>query len=158
MGIGSESDFNIIQAYNRHVDIIAPLFDAYRVFYGQPANPERSKQFLAARIGVRDTVVFLAVKGEEPQEEALGFAILYPSFSSVLAASVWILNDIYVDEQVRRKGVASALIQRARKLAYDAGARRLTLETGTTNESSHALYKALGFTQDDTFCTYILDI
>ena len=158
MGIDSESGFNIIQAYNRHVDIIAPLFDAYRVFYGQPTNPERSKQFLAARIGVRDTVVFLAVKGEEPQEQALGFAILYPSFSSVLAASVWILNDIYVAEQVRRKGIASSLIQRARKLAFDTGARRLTLETGTANEPSHALYKALGFTRDDAFCTYILDI
>ena len=154
----SENSFSIIQAYNRHVDRIGPLFDAYRVFYGQPPNLERSKQFLANRIGVHDTVVFMALEGEEPQEQALGFAILYPSFSSVLAASIWILNDIYVAEWARRKGVARGLIDRARELAFDTGARRLTLDTETANAPSLALYEALGFRRDDAFCTYILDI
>ena len=146
---GDGNTFEVIQAYNVHVEMIAPLFDAYRVFYERNPNLERSRQFLAERIGVRDTVVFAAVEKKGDEDVALGFAIMYPSFNSILASSIWILNDLYVAESARRRGVARALIEKAKELAVVTGARQLSLETGAENEPSHALYESLGFERDD---------
>jgi hypothetical protein len=47
------------------------------------------------------SVVFLA---EGTSGEGLGFAQLYPSYSSVSMAAVFILNDLYVAQQARRTG------------------------------------------------------
>jgi ribosomal protein S18 acetylase RimI-like enzyme len=150
--------FEVIQAYNLHVDLIAPLFDAYRIFYDRNPNLERSRQFLAERIGVRDTVVFAAIENLDGKDKALGFAIMYPSFNSILASPIWILNDLYVAESARRRGIALALIEKAKSLASVTGARQLSLETGADNKPSHTLYESLGFERDDFFCTYILDL
>lgn len=38
------------------------------------------------------------------------------------------------------------------------GARQLSLETGSENKPSHALYESMGFERDDFFCTYILEM
>ena len=157
MGSGGNT-FEVIQAYNLHVDMIAPLFDAYRVFYDRNPNLERSRQFLAERIGVRDTVVFAAIENSDGEDKALGFAIMYPSFNSILASPIWILNDLYVAESARRRGVAQALVEKAKTLASVTGARQLSLETGADNKPSHALYESLGFERDDFFCTYILEL
>jgi ribosomal protein S18 acetylase RimI-like enzyme len=154
----NEDTFEVIQAHSLHVDMIAPLFDAYRVFYEREPNLERSRQFLAERIGVRDTVVFVAVEKNGEEQAALGFAIMYPSFNSIIASPIWILNDLYVAESARRRGVARALIEKAKNLTSATGARQLTLETGAENTPSHALYKSLGFERNDFFCTYIVEM
>ena len=73
MATETNLSFQIIHAYNKHVDIITPLFDAYRMFYGLDSNVERCTQFLAARIGVRDTIIFLAVEGMKSHK-----AMTYP--------------------------------------------------------------------------------
>lgn len=158
MAENAEDSFRVIHAYNTHVEIIAPIFDAYRMFYGQKSNLKRCTQFLHSRVGVRDTAIFLAVEGDPPYQEALGFVILYPSFSSVLAHSIWILDDIYVVEKARRQGVARTLMERARRLATESGAKKLFLSTKKDNAPSHALYEGLGFQLDDAFCTYGIDL
>ncbi len=152
----TETDFDIVQATPAHVDRIVGLFDAYRQFYGEPADPDRCRRFLTARVKHGDTVVFFAAEEEPSHDPALGFTILYPSFHSVLMAPMWVLNDIYVGEQARRRGVAKALIERARDLVMETNAQRLSLETGTTNEPSHKLYESLGFQRDTRNCTYFL--
>lgn len=154
----TESSFQVIHAYSTHVDLIAPLFNAYRMFYGRKSNLQRCTQFLHSRVGVRDTAIFFALEGKPPSEKALGFMILYPSFSSVLAHKIWILDDIYVIDKARRRGVAKALIERARRLVSDSGAKRLTLSTGIDNAVSHALYESLGFRRDEAFCCYFVDL
>jgi GNAT superfamily N-acetyltransferase len=150
--------YEIIQATQEHVNGIAPLFDAYRGFYGQPSNPEICQEFLSARINYGDTVVYTAVESPESTPTFLGFTILYPTFHSVMATSMWILNDIYVAETARRRGIAKALIECGRELALDTCAGRLSLETGLDNTNSHQLYEHLGFKREDSMCTYVLDI
>jgi len=150
--------YEIVQANQEHVEGIAPLFDAYRGFYGQPSNLEASQEFLSARISYGDTVVYVAIEGPESDPRFLGFTILYPTFHSVLATSMWVLNDIYVSETARRRGIAKALIETGRELALDTCAGRLSLETGLDNTNSHQLYERLGFKREESMCTYMLDI
>lgn len=89
-------------------DRAAPLFALYREFYGRPYDAAVAADFLRARLERDESVVLLA----EQQGDAVGFTQLYPGFSSVSAAPVWVLNDLYVLEQARGGGAATALIER----------------------------------------------
>src|SRR5512133_197515 len=86
-------------------DTLAPLFDAYRTFYGKPADLDGARRFLAERLSRGESVVFLAFDGAE----AVGFTQLYPSFSSASMARIFVLNDLFVAPAGRRRGVGAAL-------------------------------------------------
>ena len=150
------SSYNIVQAVSRHIDDVTPLFDTYRTFYRQPSDIQLAEQFIRARIENRDSAIFVAF--DEVTEKSLGFSLLYPSFDSISTAPIWILNDLFVADEARRRGIGRALIDRGRQLALDTGAKRMMLDTEKSNTASHALYEALGFQRDDLFCTYVLDL
>lgn len=156
MANGSNESINIIEAEIDHLDLIVPLFDQYRIFYGQTTDLELARRFIRARIDHSDSVIYLAIHGQEPGEIALGFTLLYPSFDSVQATPIWILNDLYVLDKARRKGLAKALIARGKELAEDTGARAISLATARDNSPSKQLYESLGFELNETFQTYYL--
>jgi GNAT superfamily N-acetyltransferase len=157
-GTPGQDDLSIIEAGMHEIDLVVPLFDLYRRFYRQPSDLDAARRFLRARIQHRDSVIFLAITGTGANEMGAGFALLYPSFNSVTATPIWILNDLYVLEGVRRRGVAQRLIDRGRELAEDTGATVISLSTGRENHPSRKLYERLGFALDDTYCTYLLKL
>ncbi len=123
------------------LDALVPLFDGYRVFYQQPGDPERARSFLRERLQRDDSVILIAMHAGA----AIGFSQLYPLFSSVRTGRLWLLNDLYVAHDSRRKGGARALLAAARDFARDDGALGLMLETGTDNAPARALYRATGW-------------
>ena len=141
----------IRRATSADLDAVAPLFDAYRRFYGQPGDLPRARAFLADRIGADESIVLLA----ERDGQAVGFTQLYPMFSSVRAARMWVLNDLYVDAGARRGGVARGLLDAAADLARDDGAVRIVLETTVDNTAARALYRDAGW-QEETSQWYAL--
>ncbi len=156
MNDGEGMDFNIVEAGMHDLQVLVPLFDQYRIFYNQPSDPVLARRFMRARIEHRNSVIYLAVEPQEDGEKALGFTLLYPSFDSVMATPIWILNDLYVIEVARRRGVAKALIARGKHLAEETGAKAMSLSTAMENAPSRKLYESLDFHLDETFCTYIL--
>lgn len=128
-----------------HLDVVARLFDQYRGFYGQPSDPALATAFIRARMERDESVIFLAWN----DDAAVGFTQLYPAFSSVSASRVWILNDLLVVPEARRKGVARALLSAAAEFAHADGALRLELETDHDNTSAQALYRAMGWSPYD---------
>lgn len=126
------------------VALAAPLFDAYRQFYNQPSDLALARDFLEARLWAEDSVVFLALEATGATE-AVGFAQLYPSWSSVAAQPIWILNDLFVDPAARGRGVGHALLERCRRHAVETGAQRLVLETLAGNTGAQRLYESLGW-------------
>lgn len=128
------------------LDAVAPLFDAYRGFYGQPRDLARARAWLAERMQRDESVVLLAQR----DGAIVGFAQLYPMFSSVHTARTWILNDLYVDTAARRGGAARALLDAAAASARDGGAGAIALETSRDNAPARALYRAAGWHEDDT--------
>jgi GNAT superfamily N-acetyltransferase len=136
------------------VDLLTPLFDAYRQFYRQPSQPERARQFLEDRLTLSQSVVLLALDGATP----MGFTQLYPSFSSAAMAPIFILNDLFVAPASRRHGAASALLQTAAQFARTAGAVRLVLSTELANTPAQSLYEKCGWKRDTVFCVYQLTI
>lgn len=120
---------------------VAPLLDLYRMFYRQPSDAALARRFIADRLQRDESVVLLA----EWDGEAVAFTQLFPSFSSVRAGRAWILNDLYVRADARRKGIARALLQAAEDFARADGAIRLELETDHDNRSAQALYRHMGW-------------
>ncbi len=131
----------IIEANLEHLDDLAGLFDAYRVFYKQESAIERGKAFLKSRIENKESVIYLAYKDNLP----VGFTQLYPKYSSARMIKNWILNDLYVDEKFRKEGLAQQLIEQAVTFAKNEGAVFIQLETQIENHIAQSLYKKLDF-------------
>jgi ribosomal protein S18 acetylase RimI-like enzyme len=140
------TDTTIRRATLDDLDAIAPLFDAYRRFYHQPGDVDRARDFLRERMQHSESVVLLA----ERDGTAAGFTQLYPLFSSVRTARLWLLNDLFVAEGARRHGVARALLDGAADFAREQGAAGLMLETMADNAPARALYRAAGWHEDAT--------
>jgi ribosomal protein S18 acetylase RimI-like enzyme len=150
INVSNESQPQLVQISPEQVVLVAPLFDSYRQFYGQKADPDGAREFLAERLERGESVVLAIVEGER----ALGFTQLYPSFSSVSMLPIWILNDLFVVEDARRRGVGARLLQAARDFAMRTGAARLVLSTAVTNTTAQALYERDGWQRDTAFLHY----
>lgn len=135
---------------------LALLFDAYRVFYGRASNPALARAFLTERLQHGESTIFIA--HDAASTAALGFTQLYPSFSSVSARRIWILNDLFVAPAARRRGVARALMACARTFATTDGAIRLVLETAADNHGAQALYESLGYAREGSTRHYSLEL
>ena len=132
------------------LDALAALFDGYRQFYAQPADRVRARAFVKERLVAGDTVFLVAEAGSA----LVGFTHLFPSFSSVAARRLWILNDLFVAPDARRQGVAEALMEAAEAHGRATGAARLVLQTAVDNAPAQALYRRLGWTAADGFVTF----
>ncbi len=140
------------QAGLADVDTLAPLFDRYRQFYGNPSDLAGAQAFLQARLGNAESVAFIAYVGDT----AAGFTQLYPSFSSGAMGRIYVLNDLFVEEQCRKQGVGNQLITAATGFGRAQGAVRLTLSTAVTNSTARSVYAGAGWTRDDRFYVYNL--
>lgn len=145
--------FAVRQATIHDLDLVVPLFDGYRQFYGQPSDLERARRFLAERFHHAESVILLARDGEGA---GLGFTQLYPLFSSVRCTRRYLLNDLYVAPAARRRGVAAALLTAAAEHGRAMGVAGLSLSTAHDNHAAQRLYESLGWTPDTDFREYSL--
>lgn len=155
---GKRDEIRIVTASTRHASLAATLFDAYRQFYRQPSNITASRIFLNRRLKRKESVLFLAFLKSGSRETPVGLVHLYPTFSSVSLRRQWILNDLFVIPQARRRGVGEALMNRARRLAEDTKANALVLDTAIDNFPAQRLYERLGFKRDTAFYRYALHV
>ncbi|MFT4536969.1 MAG: GNAT superfamily N-acetyltransferase [Saprospiraceae bacterium] len=127
------------------LELIAPLFDAYRVFYRKESDLEAARSFIKERISNGESIIYLALFSEE----AVGFTQLYPIFSSTRLKRVWLLNDLYVDKNHRGKGISKLLLEKSKQLTIDTNAAAVILETEKSNIIGNQLYPSVGFTVED---------
>ncbi|MFU2014379.1 GNAT family N-acetyltransferase [Peribacillus butanolivorans] len=136
------------------VEGVAQLFDLYRQFYEQSENLTEANKFIEERLLIGDSIIFVAKK----EEQYVGFAQLYPTYSSISMKKAWILNDLFVMETERHSGVAQQLLQLSIELCHQTDAKYLTLETASTNVKAKKLYEKNGFVRDATFEHYTLSL
>ncbi|MCD9199727.1 GNAT family N-acetyltransferase [Aeromicrobium wangtongii] len=132
------------------IDQAAGLFADYREFYGAPHDVPAAATFLAARLDRDESIVLLARDGER----AIGFAQVYPSFSSTRLAPIWVLNDLFVAEHARGSGAADELLDSVLRLAGEAGAISVELSTAHSNTRAQAVYERHGYQLDRTYRSY----
>lgn len=130
---------------------LTELVEQYRAFYKQESNAGTEK-YLSDRLEKNESIIFVA----EDQGTLLGFAQIYPTFSTVSLSEIWLLNDLFVDPAHRGKGIANSIIEVAEDAARSAGATRIWLRTAHTNTPAQALYEGRGWVQDEVFRRYDL--
>lgn len=133
------------------LEVVSILFDAYRQFYQQAADLMLAKQFIEQRMRRSESVILLAFNNDQ---RAIGFCQLYPTFCSVEAIDIYVLNDLFVIPDARRSGAGKKLLQAAEQIALDKGKSRMDLTTAKTNHPAQAAYEALDWVRDEVFYTY----
>ncbi|BCY10594.1 GNAT family N-acetyltransferase [Actinoplanes sp. L3-i22] len=135
------SDVRVDEAGPADLEIVTTLFLGYLEFYEAPAERDEARAFLAERMTRGESLILLARVGGEPA----GFTQVFPSFSSVRRAPIWILNDLFVAPSARRAGVARALLRATAERAAERGVVRIELSTDETNKTAQALYEDEGY-------------
>lgn len=133
----------IIKAKIKHLEDLIPLFDAYRVFYRQQSDILAARNFLKDRLTKKDSVIYIAYENDV----AVGFTQLYFLFSSVSMQPMYLLNDLYIDENQRNKKIGTSLINEAKALCREKSYKGLIIQTEPTNNAQY-LYQREGFTKD----------
>lgn len=143
----------IRRAKKKDIGQISVLFDKYRIFYKQQPDMAGAKAFLKKRFKRKEAVIFVA----EERKELIGFTQLFPVFSSVSMKRTWLLNDLYVNEKARGKGVAGKLLNAAREFGNKTNSKWLLLQTAADNVTAQKVYERNGWVKETDFF-YRMDI
>lgn len=142
------------QATVEDVHLITPLFNAYRMFYGQHSNIVAAGDFIKERLQNNQSVIFIAMN----DDKAVGFTQLYPIFSSVGLKNAWLLNDLFVTEAERGKRIATQLLEAAKQLGRDTNSGWLMLQTAAANNAAQKVYETNGWVKDNDYYVYTFSI
>jgi GNAT superfamily N-acetyltransferase len=125
-------------------ETVARLLVSFRDWYGRDWPSENA--FLA---GVErllenvDTDFLLAAADDDSPPEAV--CQLRYRFGIWMAATDCWLEDLFVDESARGKGLGRALVEASCNQARERGCRRIELDVNDRNHQALALYRSLGF-------------
>lgn len=138
------------QANQFDLQQLAKLFNQYRIFYKQESDIDGAVNFISERFRLNDSHIIVALNDSNA---VLGFTQLYPSYSSVSMQRTYILNDLFVSENFRKKGVGEVLLKAAKQFSNDQNSKGLTLETDNNNPAQH-LYERLKWKKDTEVLHY----
>jgi ribosomal protein S18 acetylase RimI-like enzyme len=136
-------------------DALLPLVEAYVVdFYGRPHPGEDKLRDLITKLARGEGgVQFVAHSGAG----LVGFATLFFTLSTLEAAPVAIMNDLYVVEDARGSSVASDLFLACRAESKGRGCAYMSWETAPDNHRAQAFYERMGGVRED-WLTYSDDL
>ena len=124
------------------------LVRGYCDFYGvQPSDQEllaMSRSLIADRD--REGLQLIA---RDANGEAVGFATIFWSWSTLSASRIGVMNDLFVAEQARRSGTGEALIAACLEHARAHGARTLSWQTARDNARAQSLYDRVGARREE---------
>jgi GNAT superfamily N-acetyltransferase len=122
---------------------LLPLMRGYADFYEVAPSDEQLLSLSRALISGPESegVQFIARDGAG---HAIGFATVFWLWSTLSAARVGLMNDLFVAPEARGSGAADALIERCRVACRERGAMRLTWQTAKDNARAQAVYDRVG--------------
>jgi ribosomal protein S18 acetylase RimI-like enzyme len=80
-----------------------------------------------------------------PDENSPIAGILCLSIYRVPTGLRSIIEDVIVDQSMRRRGIGEALVERAIELARESGAEGVSLTSNPKREAANQLYRSMGF-------------
>lgn len=76
-----DENITVAKAGLNELDLVAGLFDNYRIFHKQSSNLEEGKKFIQERIESHQSVILIAIENQTSGVKPLGFVQLNPSYS-----------------------------------------------------------------------------
>jgi len=120
---------------------------------------------LAHDVVATDDDMYVALFGERPVIEALiatkddepvGYALFFPTFSTFLGKPGMYLEDVYVRPAARGLGIGRKLLEHLARVTVQRGWGRLEWSVLDWNEPSIAFYKKMGATPMDEWTVFRL--
>lgn len=144
---------NTVTAAN--FETVLPLIADYQRFYGAEPDEARNRaHFSRFLTDNREGILFVA---KNEIGEALGFATIYFTFSSVRARRECLMNDLYVVPETRGQGIGRALIAHCAAYAKFQGFASIHWRTAPTNHTAQRLYNSTGAVQEKWY-EYVLPV
>jgi len=135
---------------------LLPLIRGYCDFY--EVAPTDAALLAVSRALIADPDregVQLIARNDET--EAVGFATVYWSWDTLIAARAGIMHDLFVRPSDRGTGVADLLIGACLEECRRHGAAKLGWQTAHDNTRAQAVYERVGATRDE-WVDYWLDV
>lgn len=107
---------------------------------------------------ITETRLFDAMFGEDAfvhglmayhGSRAIAYAMFYPYFASFRGQRGYYLEDIYIKDEYRRKGIGEAMLRAIARLAKVRGFERLDFQVLEWNTPAVKFYERLGSLRDD---------
>ena len=141
----------VIMASVEEIELLLPLFLQYREFYECQPCPEESREYLIQRLRNNETVIFMSlIDGSN----AIGFALIYPSYNSLSLKPLYILHDLYVQPNYRGMGHGALLLETVKSYARNNNCGEIMLQTAKNNVIAQQVYENHGYIRDDEFYCY----
>ena len=119
-------------------ELTVAVLDEYRQHYGANPAPEAAAAWLRDQVEAHRTRVYGAGAVD-------GVCTVAVAPAALSLRTVWLVRDLYVRPQARRRGVARALLSAVTDEARSSGAHRLSLQTESANVRAMELYARSGF-------------
>jgi len=127
---------------------LLPLVRAYCEFYDVAPADDALLAVSRALISDPDREgVQLIARSESG--EAVGFATVYWSWDTLVAARVGIMHDLFVIPPARGSGIADLLIEACVEECRRHGAAKLGWQTAPDNTRARRVYERVGATKDE---------
>jgi GNAT superfamily N-acetyltransferase len=137
----------IDSATERDLPSLLPLLRGYCDFYGASPSDDGLTAMARALIAAPDGDGMLLV-AHEGDAVTIGFATVGWKWSSLRAARIAVMEDLFVAPEARGQGAADALIRACADRAREHGAPVLSWMTATDNHRAQAVYERAGATGD----------
>ena len=144
-------DLTIANVSPRDVAAVIELIREFAAFEHLTDFCEVTEERLSAAMFGEKAVVegLIAFDGEAAIEAAIGYAIFYPNFASFRGQRGLYLEDIYVNDKYRGKGVGEAMIREIARIAAARGFERMDFMVLDWNTPALKFYEKLGAIRDD---------
>jgi GNAT superfamily N-acetyltransferase len=135
---------------------LLPLMRGYCDFY--EVDPSDDALLALARMLVADPHQGVQLIARDDEGAAVGFATIFWTWSTLSAARLGIMNDLFVVEDARGGGLADALIAACAERCRERGAPELAWQTAHTNLRARAVYERVGAKRDERWLDYSLSV
>lgn len=126
---------------------LLPLMRAYCDFYDVSPSDDALLALAQCLIAdpEREGVQLMA----RDEGETIGFATIYWSWATTIAARIGVMNDLFVAPSARGTGVADALIDACVGECREHGAAELVWQTAQDNARAQRVYDRVGATRSE---------
>ena len=135
---------------------LLPLLRGYCDFY--EVGPSDDALLALSRTLIADADQGLQLIARDDEGRALGFATIFWTWSTLSAAQLGIMNDLFVTPDARGGGWADALIAACAERCRERGVRELAWQTAYTNLRARAVYERVGAERDERWLDYSLSV
>jgi GNAT superfamily N-acetyltransferase len=150
------SSHHIARVGGADLDELVPLMRAYCDFY-EVAPGDDALRALATTLLEDPEHAGIQLIARDDGGRAVGFATIFWSFSTLSAAPIGVMNDLYVEAGARGRGTGVALISACAAECAARGVPLLEWETAPDNLRAQSVYARTGASRT-TWVSYSLPV